>query len=59
MEFKLRFSGGTIVELTVEDFSATIVSDISDWTGRVDEQLIQNLDDVLYELKQHNEELNE
>jgi uncharacterized protein YeeX (DUF496 family) len=56
MEFILRFSG-TIVELTVADIGTVITSGISDYKGRIDEELIENLEDVLYEMKKHNEEI--
>jgi len=56
MDISIRHVGSSIVEMTIEYGSATIVADVTDMQGIADEQLIENLRSIADELEQHNEE---
>jgi len=59
MEFKTRHIGNKIIELTVETFNTRIVEDVVNLKGRVPEDFIENIENVLEDLKAFNEQFEE
>jgi len=59
MEFKTRHISNKIIELTVETFNTRIVEDVVNLKGRVPEDLIENIENVLEDLKAFNEQFEE
>lgn len=57
MEIKLRHIADTIIEITVENFGASITSDVTNLQGLVSKELINNLREVAEELELHNEQI--
>ena len=62
MEIKSRHIGGgrtvsNIIELIVTDGGSTIIADVVDLKGKVDEQLIQDLRDIADELEEQNKNI--
>ena len=59
MKIRTRCIGKNIIELTVESLSTTVTEDITDLNGKVCPEFIQSLEDIIYELKTHNEKHND
>lgn len=58
MTLELRYIGGTIIEMTINTDSAKITETITHLhTDKVDDELIENLEDILAQLKEWNEKL--
>ena len=54
MEISLRFIGSTIVEMTYKDSGTIVTSDIADINGDVSVDIIESLESIVQELKDHN-----
>ena len=59
MDFKITRIGKAYIELHVSNRFSTLVDDITDINGIVSNELIQNLEDIIDELKKYNSEKNE
>lgn len=55
MKIRTRCIGKNIIEMTVESQYTAVVEDITDLKGKVNPQFIQDLEDIIFELKTHNE----
>lgn len=58
MEFNIREIGRLIVELSVKTISTRLVEDVCDTNGKIDEDLIENMENVLNIMKEHNQNIN-
>lgn len=58
MEISTRRVSKNILELTVNSYGTNITVDVTDLNGRVDENLIQNLREIAFELEEQNERIN-
>ena len=58
MEISLKHIGKLIVEVHVKGDRTAMYEDIADRNGFIDEEFIGSLEDVVHELKTHNEVLN-
>ncbi len=65
MQISSRHYGGSghtpssIIEITVSDFGSSIVADVLDLNRRVDQGFINDLENILEELKEQNRLLDE
>jgi hypothetical protein len=56
MNITTRKIGRSIIEMTIEVGNTTIVDTVTKLDGTIEDGLISNLEDILYELRKHNEE---
>ncbi len=54
MKISIRKIGKTIIEMRLETHNATITEDITDLNGKINPQFIADLENILEELKEHN-----
>ena len=57
MNIEIRRIGNLLMEVTVKSLGATLVEDVTDLHGYVDEEFIESLRDVADELELSNEQL--
>ena len=56
MKLEIRFIGKTIVDMTCKTSESCITTDIAGVDGIVSDEFINELECIIYELKEHNTE---
>ena len=57
MKISIRYIGELIIEMTCKNTGGEIMSDIADRNGMVDAEFINELEDIVQELKDQNESI--
>ncbi len=58
MNIILKFIGNSIIEMVCSNANTSISEQITQLNGKVNEAFIENLENLVEELKNHNQELN-